>query len=110
MMRKLLWVGILATVLATLGVFQPSALAQQAEIHLWTFIDPAGKGPRQDALKYIVQTFEAKNPGVKVVAEVQAWNQIGPSLLRALRVSDWTLLCTPWVCRFMMGFNRLSEG
>jgi multiple sugar transport system substrate-binding protein len=100
LIRKLLGVGVLVNLLVLAVLCHPLAFAQQTEIHLWTFIDPAGKGPRQDALRYLIQTFEAKNPGVKVVAEVQAWNQIGPSLLRASaaqRVPDVVMIFSPYM-------------
>lgn len=74
--------------------------AQNTEIEFWTFIDPAGDNVRSQALAHIIETFEAENPGVTVKPQIVQWQQISPSLLRAVqarRVPDVVMIFSPFL-------------
>lgn len=59
------------------------SIAQAGEVELWSFLDPAGEGTRSVALREVIATFEAANPGTTVKTNVVEWDQIVPSLMRA---------------------------
>ncbi len=82
---------ILTAILCLLPTFAHA----QKTLELWTFIDPAGDSPRSKALAQIIQTFEEKNPDVKIKPTVFAWNQINLAFMKAGRsgkVPDVTML------------------
>jgi multiple sugar transport system substrate-binding protein len=59
-----------------------SALADTT-IRMWTFLDPAGNTPREKVLRELIDSFEAENPGVKIVVEPQVWQQLTDKFLAA---------------------------
>jgi len=59
------------------------AYAQQTQVRMWTFLNPAGTTPREVALKTIIENFEKANPDIDVVVEPQAWDQMTPKFLAA---------------------------
>lgn len=76
------------------------AIAQGTTIELWSFLDPAGRGSRPEALSHVIRTFEAAQPGVRVRTNVIQWTEIGPQLLRASRagqVPDVVTLYSPYM-------------
>lgn len=91
--RRLVLAGSLTLSLAT------AALAQSpTTIELWSFIDPAQDNVRSRTLKYVLDTFEAANPDVKVRTSVVQWQEISPQLLRAARAGrspDVVMLFSP---------------
>lgn len=58
-----------------------SATAQT--IRMWSFLNPEAKSGREIVLKKLIQNFEAANPGVKVLVEVQVWQQMSEKFLAA---------------------------
>jgi ABC-type glycerol-3-phosphate transport system substrate-binding protein len=81
-----------------LGLAGPTLAQAQTTIELWSFLDPAGDNVRSRALKHVLDTFEAANPGIKVKTSVIQWQEISPQLLRgarAGRVPDVTMLFSP---------------
>lgn len=76
------------------------ALAQGTTIELWSFLDPAGRGTRPEALAHVISTFESANPGVRVRTNTIQWTELGPQLLRASRagqVPDVVMLYSPYM-------------
>lgn len=63
-----------AALAATLAFSASAAMAQT--IRMWTFLDPAGKDPREKVLTKLIANFEAANPGVKIQVEPQVWQQM----------------------------------
>ena len=47
-------------------------------VRMWTFLDPEADNGRSKALKQMIETFEAENPGIKIVLETQDWEQMTP--------------------------------
>jgi multiple sugar transport system substrate-binding protein len=85
------------------------ALAQGTTIELWSFLDPAGRGTRSEALQHVIRTFEAANNGVRVRTNVIQWTELGPQLLRASRagqVPDVVMLYSPYMAP-QVGANTL---
>jgi len=58
--------------------------AEKTTLRYWDFINPKGKGPRNEALKIIIENFEARNPDVEVKVEVLPWAKIGEQLVAAV--------------------------
>lgn len=82
-------------VLAALLCLLPALAHAEKTLELWTFIDPAGDSPRSKALAQIIQSFEQKNPDVKVKPTIFAWNQINLAFMKAGqagKVPDLTML------------------
>lgn len=72
----------------------------QTRVEFWTFIDPAGDSVRSQALNHIIETFEAENPDVIIVPQIVQWQEISPSLLRAVRANrapDLVMLFSPFL-------------
>jgi multiple sugar transport system substrate-binding protein len=59
---------------AAMALSAGTAAAQT--LRMWTFLDPAGKDPREKVLAQLIQKFEAANPGVKIAVEPQVWQQM----------------------------------
>ena len=76
--KKIILVAALAGVIPTMA-------AAESTIELWTFLDPAIDSVRSKAVKNVLQTFEQKNPGIRVKPSIIAWNELGPAILRAAR-------------------------
>ncbi|MFD1254267.1 Bacterial extracellular solute-binding protein [Devosia equisanguinis] len=73
-----------STFLATLAMSTMlpfAAMAQDTTIRMWTFLNPTGTSPREVALAEIIASYEAANPGVDIVVETQAWDQMTPKFL-----------------------------
>jgi multiple sugar transport system substrate-binding protein len=50
--------------LATAGMLAGTSLAfAQSTVTMWTFLDPAKPGGREQALKSMIEGFEKENPG-----------------------------------------------
>ncbi len=58
------------------------------EVALWSFMDPAGEGARSEALRDVIATFEAANPGTTVNTNIVEWDQLVPSLMRAAQAGS----------------------
>ena len=52
-------------------------------VRMWTFLDPEADNGRAKALKQMIETFEAENPGIKIVVEPQDWEQMTPKFFSA---------------------------
>lgn len=52
-------------------------------VRMWTFLDPEADNGRAKALKQMIETFEAENPGIKIVVEPQDWEQMTPKFFAA---------------------------
>jgi multiple sugar transport system substrate-binding protein len=64
------------------GALMPAS-AQETRIRMWSFINPDGSDPRGKVLAQIIQNFEARNPGVKVIVETQIWDQVSTKFIAA---------------------------
>jgi ABC-type glycerol-3-phosphate transport system substrate-binding protein len=85
------------------------AIAQGATIELWSFLDPAGRGVRSEAMAHVIKTYEEANAGVRVRTNVIRWTEIGPQLLRAAhagQVPDVVMLYSPYMAP-QVGANTL---
>lgn len=60
-----------------------SVSGEEQIVRMWTFLDPEADNGRSKALKQIITTFEAENPGVKIVVEPQDWEQMTPKFFAA---------------------------
>ena len=69
----------------SLGLAGPALAQAQTTIELWTFLDPTQDNVRSKALKHVLDTFEAANPGITVKTSVIQWQEISPQLLRGAR-------------------------
>ena len=58
--------------------------AGTTEIRYMTFIDPKKEGPRQEALRQNIESFEKKYPEYKVIVEVVPWAEIDKILISAI--------------------------
>ncbi len=72
-MKSILRILLPALAIATLGF---PALAQTT-VTMWTFLDPARPGGREQALKTMIDSYERANPGVKIKVEPQVWTTLG---------------------------------
>ncbi|MCO5090994.1 sugar ABC transporter substrate-binding protein [Bosea sp. (in: a-proteobacteria)] len=79
--RTVLTMALGGAAAATAGL--APAFAQATTVRMWTFLNPAGKSPREVALAQIIDSFQKANPGVKIVVEPQAWDQMTPKFLAA---------------------------
>ena len=81
--RRTRWVGILWLTAVLLGVVLPPLVAagEPTTITFWTFLDPRKTGPRERALAQIIQSFEQKQPDIKVRVELFPWKDIAPKLI-----------------------------
>ncbi len=87
------------------------ALAQGTTIELWSFLDPAGRGTRPEALAHVIRTFEQANAGAQVRTNVIQWTELGPQLLRASRagqVPDVVMLYSPYMAPQVAAGTLLS--
>ena len=63
--------------LATAGMLAGTSLAfAQSTVTMWTFLDPAKPGGREQALKTMIEGFEKENPGIKIKVEPQVWTTL----------------------------------
>lgn len=65
--RTLLTMALGGAVAASAGL--PPAFAQDTAIKMWTFLNPAGKSPRELALAQIIDNYQTANPGTRIVVE-----------------------------------------
>jgi multiple sugar transport system substrate-binding protein len=65
----------LGSVLA-FAIFGASAGFAETTLRMWTFLDPAKTGGREQALKTMIDKFEQQNPGVKIKVEPQVWTTL----------------------------------
>lgn len=79
--RTSLSMALGSVVAASVG--SPAAFAQATTVRMWTFLNPAGRSPREVALAQIIAAYEKANPGVRIVVETQAWDQMTPKFLAA---------------------------
>jgi multiple sugar transport system substrate-binding protein len=65
--------------LAGAFAFCASALpaAAQTTLTMWTFLDPARPGGREQALKTIIEGYERLNPDIRIKVEPQVWTTLG---------------------------------
>ena len=63
--------------LATAGMLAGTSPAfAQSTVTMWTFLDPAKPGGREQALKTMIEGFEKENPGIKIKVEPQVWTTL----------------------------------
>lgn len=72
-----------AIVLVCLMGWIVPAGAQVTELKFWTFLDPTASDPRSQALKNVIDTFNAANPDVQVVVETIHFSQIDARAIQA---------------------------
>lgn len=60
-----------------------AASGQEQVVRMWTFLDPEADNGRSKALKQMIETFEADNPGIKILVEAQDWTELTPKFLAA---------------------------
>lgn len=66
-----------------------AAAAGDAEITMWTFLDPANtSNGRSVALSQMIEEFEAENPGITVKVEPQDYNTMTAKFLAATATGD----------------------
>lgn len=95
MSRKLGWLFVAAMLL---GI--SSVQAQDTVLELWANRAPNPENARGAALKFVLDDFEAKHPGVKVNVTVIDYLEMSPSLLRAVRAQqppDIAMLYSPFI-------------
>lgn len=66
----------LAGALAAPAIWRQAEAQTPATVTMWTFLDPARPGGRETALKQMIETFEAKNPAIKIRVEPQVWTTL----------------------------------
>ena len=87
---------VACTALLSAAVFSPAASGQKIE--LWTFVGPGDANVRERAMSHVISTFKAKNPGIDVNVTLMPWQQLSPTLLRAVKsgqVPDVAMLYSP---------------
>jgi multiple sugar transport system substrate-binding protein len=82
MIRKPHWFLHVAIIAAFALLAQTAAFADTT-LRIWSFLDPAKQSGREKVLKKLIENFEAKNPGVKVQVETQAWQTLADKFLTA---------------------------
>ncbi len=65
-----------AGALAVPAIWRKAAAQSPATVTMWTFLDPAKPGGRESALKQMIDSFESKNPNVKIRVEPQVWTTL----------------------------------
>jgi multiple sugar transport system substrate-binding protein len=65
-----------AGTLAVPAIWRRAEAQTPATVTMWTFLDPSKPGGRESALKQMIDSFEAKNPNVKVRVEPQVWTTL----------------------------------
>lgn len=96
--KNLFWFGVIAILISSLFILPRGVEAKQTKIELWTFLDPGADHVRGRTLAYVIEEFKAKNPDIEVVCNVMQWQQLSPSLMRAVkagRVPDLAMLYSP---------------
>jgi multiple sugar transport system substrate-binding protein len=66
-----------ATALAMPAVLREARAQSPVTVTMWTFLDPTKDGGRERALKQMIESFEAANPGVRIRVEPQVWTTLG---------------------------------
>jgi len=67
----------------TLLLSSPVLAAGKEVIRFWHMLDIKDPGPRSEALRQIIATFEKKNPNIQVQVETIPWAQIDARLIQA---------------------------
>ena len=90
MKRKLGILSMLLALILLVGLFPAAgALAEEKTVRMWTFLNPeATDNGRSVALKQMIDTYEAENPGVKIVVEPQDYNVMSAKFLAAHATGD----------------------
>jgi N,N'-diacetylchitobiose transport system substrate-binding protein len=84
-MRKLaLAAAVAASAIVLAGCSTSPGADESAEIRVWL----VGPDTPQDARDYLIETFEAENPGSTLVIEEQQWTGLVDTLTTALSSSD----------------------
>ena len=89
----------------SLGMAALAVAAEPTTITYWTFLDPRKDGPRERAVAQIIQSFEQKNPDIKVRVEVLSIQDLTTKLITSVAAGlgpDVTLVDPPSV--------RLARG
>ena len=55
----------------------------QTTVTMWTFLDIKKDSPRERALRQMVETFEARNPDIKIQVESQVWATLAERFVMA---------------------------
>ena len=66
----------IAGALAAPAIWRQVEAQTPATVTMWTFLDPSRPGGRETALKQMIETFEAKNPAIKIRVEPQVWTTL----------------------------------
>ena len=74
--------AVITTIVLIGAIVASMAFASQT-VRMWTFLNPSGNSPRDQALAQIIQGFEQQNPDIKVVVEQQVWDQMTPKFMAA---------------------------
>lgn len=107
MMRRRMFTRLATAGLLAASMLLPATAGAETTIRMWTFLNPAGTAPREQALALIIRQFEAANPGVKVAVEPQVWDQMTPKFLAAHRAGTAPDLV--WVVTDLLG-DALKAG
>ncbi|MCA0450170.1 MAG: extracellular solute-binding protein [Proteobacteria bacterium] len=65
-----------AAALAVPMIWRRADAQAPTTVTMWTFLDTTKPGGRETALKQMVDSFEAKNPNVKIRVEPQVWTTL----------------------------------
>src|SRR2546426_1087542 len=77
--------AILALSVAVVWCANSTAIAAEpTTITYWTFLDPRKDGPRERALAQVLQSFEQKNPDLKVRVEVLSFQDLTTKLITSV--------------------------
>lgn len=82
-MKKKLGIALSVAASIVSMTLATAALAQDTTVRMWTFLNPTGTAPREVALAKIIASYEAANPGTKILVEPQVWDQMTPKFLAA---------------------------
>ena len=100
--------AMLAASLAAPAVTRAQA---PAVLTMWTFLNPTRPGGRETALKQLIESFEAANPGVRVKVEPQVWTTLAEKFVLGHTAGNAPDVC--WVnaenLGLIMGSNLAAD-
>ncbi len=84
-----------ASALAIPAVWRRADAQAPTTVTMWTFLDPSRPGGRESALKQMIESFEARNPTVKIRVEPQVWTTLAEKFVLGHNTRNAPDIC--WV-------------
>jgi multiple sugar transport system substrate-binding protein len=84
-----------ASALAIPAVWRRADAQVPTTVTMWTFLDPSRPGGRESALKQMIESFEARNPTVKIRVEPQVWTTLAEKFVLGHNTRNAPDIC--WV-------------